>query len=442
MHVSRRIAVCRGAFLALCVGPTLLTIGFIIFHWLSIRSPAAKAEWERELSQRLGVAVTIEGLSYPQPSLAELSGVKLANAETGLPLAACRRIEIVQVEGRWEVILAEPTLRQDAMGTLMEKLHDRVLTSSAPTNSIHVSAVHLTIHDGAAAHSLSNLSANLKSVAAGPELEIRFALPQHPDSVELHFTRNRQITPPATQIAWNCPVPLPIRLASILWADVSALGPGAMLMGSGRLTLQDDKLSGSFSGELSGIDLTSLVSQRFEHVLSGEGTLKLDTATMEAGRLSHANGTLVVAGGGRISRSLLTAAAEHLQLRASLPEKIMDSVAYRRLSLGFEMTEEHLRLTGVADATRAGVVMTAADGPLLSAPKNHRAPAVALARTLVPDGRVQVPASRQTAALLRLLPLKSSEPQTARRTWHTPTRLGPASATDRSVDPIREGSLR
>ena len=80
MHDKARIAVCGWGFLLLCVVPTVLTCGFIAFHWLSIKSPAAKAEWERELAQRLGVA--IDGLSYPRPGLAELSGVRLADPET------------------------------------------------------------------------------------------------------------------------------------------------------------------------------------------------------------------------------------------------------------------------------------------------------------------------------------------------------------------------
>ncbi len=442
MHDRTRIAVCRWTFLVLCAAPTCLVLAFIAAHWLTARSAAATAEWERELSQRLGVAVSIEGLSYPQPSVAELRGVTLADAETGLPLAQCGRIEIELKEGKWEVMLADPAVRQDAMGTLVEKLHDRVLISSASAKSVRLVAAELTIQDHAAAQSLVNLSANLESAATGPKLALRFSLPQQSRHIELHVTRNRQVAPPATQIEWNCPAPLPANLARSFSADVSALGPHAMLYGSGRLTLRADSFSGEFSGELAGIDLTSLVSQRFEHVLSGEGTLKLESASIAASRLSQARGTLVVAGGGRISRSLLTAAEEHLELTATLPAEETDSVAYRRLSLGFELTADHLRLTGVADASQTGIVMSAANGPLLSAPENHRVPAVALARTLVPDNQVQVPASQQTAALLRLLPLRASEPQTARRTWHTPTQLVPGSSAERADGVIREETLR
>lgn len=215
-----------------------------------------------------------------------------------------------------------------------------------------------------------------------------------------------------------------------------------MLAGSGDLTLQDDAFSGQFSGELSGIDLTSLISQRFEHGLSGQAKLTIAEVTIEASRLSQARGTLVVERGGRISRSLLAAAEEHLQLTASLRAEETDSVAYRRLSLGFELTADQLRLTGVADASQAGIVMTADSGPLLSAPEDHRAPAVALVRTLVPDGQVQVPASQQTAVLLRLLPLRASEPQMARGSSHTPTRLVPGSRAERAGGVIRERSLR
>lgn len=443
MHDRARIAVCRWGFLTLCVVPTLLTCGFIAFHWLSLRSPAAKAEWERELSQRLGFAVSIESLSYPQPSVAELSTIKLADAETGQLLAECRGVEIVRQAEQWEVTLIEPMIRREALPELVQRLHDRLFTSAAPMARLHLAAAQLTIQDDAAALSLVHLSSDLQMTADGREWTARFALPQQLEFIDLRVTRNRLVSPPATQVERNCPARVPAHWLSGFLGDVNSLGNDATYAGNGRLTVARSGVSGQCSGELAGIDLTTVISQRFPHLLSGLATLTLEHATFDSGRMSQARGTLVVAGGGRIGRSLLEAAQNHLQLTADLPADDVDSIHYERLALGFDLTGDHVRFTGNADEHQPGILLTNESGPLLSVASDHEAPAVALARTLLPDSQVQVPAAMQTAAILKVLPLHSADsPLTAGRTTHTPTRLGPASSASPPENPIRERSLR
>ena len=443
MLYTTRIAACRWGFLALCVVPTLLTCGFIAFHWLSIKSPAAKAEWERELSQRMGVTVTIESLSYPQPSVAELAAVKLADCETGQLLAECRRVEVAPQAKDWQITLFEPTIRREALPGLVQRLHDRLLVSAAKMPPLHLAAAQLTIHDDVAAHSLMTSSCDLRTIPGGREGVARFTLPQEPEWIDLRIIRNRQVSPPATQIEWNCPAQVPACWLSGFCGDLSSLGHDATWVGSGRLTFATSGVSGECSGELARIDLTSAISQRFPHVLSGSATLALEQATIDSGRLSGARGTLVVAGGGRIGRSLLESAQEHLGLDADLPAGETDSVPYERLALGFDLAGDRLRLTGNAGKEHAGILLTNDSGPLLLAASDHETAAVALARTLLPDSQVQVPAAMQTAALIQVLPLRTAEiPTTARRSGHTPTRLKPASPTIPSGGAIRENSLR
>ncbi|HUE70762.1 MAG TPA: hypothetical protein VMP01_07710 [Pirellulaceae bacterium] len=443
MHDRTRIAVCRWGFLALCVVPTLLTCWFIAFHWLSIKSPAVKAEWERELSQRLGVTVTIESLSYPQPSVAELTSVKLTDAETGKLLAECRGVEIVPQAEQWEVTLLEPAIRRETLPELVQRLHDRLLASAGPMPRLHIAAAQLTIQDDAAALCLLNLSSDLQMTADGREWSARLALPQQPEFIDLRVTRNRQVSPPATEVAWSCPARVPAHWLSGFLGDTRSLGSDATFAGNGRLTVARSGVSGQCSGGLAGIDLTTAVSQRFPHLLSGSAMLTLERAIIDSGRLSQARGTLVVAGGGRIGRSLLEAAQNHLQLTANFPADDTDSIHYERLALGFDLTGDRLHLIGNADEHQPGILLTNDTGPLLSAASDHETPAVALARTLLPDSQVQVPAAMQTAALLKVLPLHSADsPLTAGRTTHTPTRLVPASPASHSTNPIRERSLR
>lgn len=438
MQDAKRIAVCRGAFLVLCVLPTLLTLAFIGFHRWSVRSPAAKAEWERELSQRLGVAVAIKGLSYPQPLVAELAGVKISDAETGVLLAECRRAEILHAGKKWNVTLIEPSAERNELGRLLQRLHDRVLIGDAP--SLRLAATHMTLRHDDAAQSLHDVTAEIGASQTGPTVSLHFRnSPSAAARCELAIRRNRQITPPATQIEWNFADPVPARLASGLLVELSDLGPRATLLCSGNLIWQDRKLSGELFAKVDGIDLSRVVSEQFPHRLNGQGTLTLDRAVLKEGRLEGMRGTLV-SEGGRISRSLITAAAEHLLLRAELPRDD-GSITYERLAIGFAMTGEHLTLSG---ARGDDVVLAAPDGEsLLTVPANHDVSALALVRMLVPDSQVQVPATKQTASLLRWLPIPSIDPPASTaRSSHVPTRLGPATAAERNGSVIRERGRR
>jgi hypothetical protein len=442
MHDRARIAVCRGAFLVLCVVPTLLTACYIAFHWLSVRSPAAKAEWERELSQRLGVAVAIDNLSYPQPALAELSSVKLADRETKLLLAQCRRVEIERLPEAWQVTLVEPAIARGALPALVRRFHERAFAAAVKqAPPIRISATQLILEGDNEAQGLAQLAALWEATSAGPALTLHFALPADEQSpIEVRITRNQQLTPPATQIEWNCPAPLPVSLAAGFAPDLAGLGQQATVSGSGGLLWESGSVRGKLTGEIRGIDLSRLIGERFPHLLTGQANLKLDEAALDGGRLTSVRGTLVTSGG-RISRSLVAAAAEHLALDAEMPPEEEESARYRKLALRFELTDQALHLAGIDDSQPALVTTDA--GPLLSAPQEHQVPAVALVRMLVPDSQVQVPATKQTAALLRIIPLPAVElSELARKSSHTPTRLGPASPADRSANPIREGSLR
>ena len=436
------IVVCRWAFLVLCVVPTLATCGFIAVHWLTLCSPAAKAEWERELSGRLGVTVAIEGLSYPQPSLAELAGLTLADPETKLPLGECRRVEIERTPSQWQITLVEPSIARGALPQLVRRIHEWAFVAAredAPP--LRLTATQLVIEGDEQAHCLNHVAATWETTAAGPALAVQFTLlPDEQSPIELRVTRTAQQTPPVTKVEWDCSPPLPCALASSFIPELELAGHRATIAGTGRLLWQEGEWSGELAGQVRGIDLSRLIGERFGHILTGQGNLTLQQATLESGRLASARGTLT-ASGGRISRSLLAAAQEHLALDAELPPEEEESTSYRKLALRFELTDQGLRLMG-ADDSQPGMVTTVA-GPLLSARPNHHVPAVALVRALVPESQVQVPATKQTAALLRWLPLPAVDPSpSARGSFHMPTRLGPARAADRSTKPIREGSLR
>ena len=203
-------------------------------------------------------------------------------------------------------------------------------------------------------------------------------------------------------------------------------------------------MSGELAGMFDRVDLDPLVTEQFPHQLSGLAVVRLQRATVESGKLTELRGTLQRRIGA-ISPSLLAAAAEHLQLAAPANLAAMDpsrAVPFRHLALGFHLSGRTLQLTGSADATQAGALLANAGGPLLAAPPRHATAAVNLLRTLLPDNQYQVPATRQSDALIGLLPVPDLAPARTAAVpgGHTPTRLGPGDPN--SGPAIRQPGLR
>jgi hypothetical protein len=193
-------------------------------------------------------------------------------------------------------------------------------------------------------------------------------------------------------------------------------------------------------GALLDVDLDLLVSAQFPHQLSGLGSVGLEPAIVENGRLVELRGG-IQAVNGWVSPSLLAAAEEHLGVLVPQQVKRQGSqpVTFRQMSLGFQLNDRQLLLTGGTDPTRDGVALANAAGPIVEVPPHHATAAVNLLRTLLPQSEWQVPATRQTGALAALLPVPSaSTSQTAPRAAHVPTRLAPPTTDTFPANPVRQ----
>jgi hypothetical protein len=443
MKQSARKTWCRGAFVALCAVPTLLVVLWIAARVFLLDGAAQKDDWERELSARLGMTVRIGGLSYPQMGLAELEGVELTDAETGDPFARAEAIEVEQTAEGCLIRLIAPEIDAAQLGRFTRILHDRLLCGgiSRGLARCDISARELTLLDDYAPRTLVDLDIVLEPTESGPRLAVSFLWPEATEEDErmhLALSRNSEISPPVTRLTVDTGrASLPCHLAAHFWQPLERLGPEAEFSGTASCTLAS-RSSAKLSGLLAGVDLDALVSEQFPQILSGNARIKVE-AVIEEGRLAAASGRIDVPAGGRISRSLLVAAAEHLGLDNEAGSDRGDVVAYRRLGIGFRIDGARLQLSGLADAGTPGVLISRNTAPLLKAPANHATAAVGLARVLLPDSQMQVPLASQTADLVQLLPAPAIIPASAERARsarsHTPTRLSPGGP---SADVIRE----
>jgi hypothetical protein len=192
---------------------------------------------------------------------------------------------------------------------------------------------------------------------------------------------------------------------------VETLGPASEFQGRIVALEQAGRTKTELSGRLVGADLDRLVSGQFPHKLTGRATAELDLLTIDDGRLETAAGK-ISAGPGTISRSLVRSAQSNLSLQGSkefhAPGERL--IAYAEMNFAFKINREGLSLRGESPTVQGALLVDERRHILLGEPTGLVQPVVNIARTLVPQSQVQVPATRETAALIRALPVPSALP--------------------------------
>jgi hypothetical protein len=449
MQHSTRILFCRLGFVVFCLVPTVAVSGWIALRTVGGTS-AQKAEWERELNGRLGLIVEIGQLGYPHPNLARLTDVRLLDPETRSLFASAAMIEISPTTDGWNVAAVAPRIESQQLGRLTAVLESRLLRGpSSPDVSVSLMPCELTLSGPAVEQTLRILQGKFIRTEKDTKLTADLLLPGAPSQTQPArwiVCRDRTQTPLVTiwqletgNCAWPCGLIRDVAPA------VSRLGERCRF--TGRLALVDaaGSKSGSLSGTLQDVDLDAVVSEQLSHALSGLATLRIERVVLQRDKLVELRGTLR-AQNGAISRSLVDAAAEHLQLSGLPPAQAGLSAAvvpFRQLAVGFQLDGSTLSLTGSADPTQDGVLLANAAGPILTAGPRHAVPAVNLLRTVLPGSEYQVPATRQTSALVNLLPVPDVVPAAATVPLpnHTPTRLMPA-ASPQPGPAVRQPAMR
>ena len=226
--------------------------------------------------------------------------------------------------------------------------------------------------------------------------------------------------PPATGFELDtggAPLPCPVLAAGL--SGVEQLGERSRFCGYFWANETPDGWAGEIKGRVSDVDLESLVGDRFAHRLSGPAQLSLDSVRFRQGRIETAEGE-IAAGPGTVSRSLIEAAVQRLEMATALEASPSPSaVRYEQLSARFRLTSRGLQIAGGLQAGDVRVVMVDRQSVLLTEPAQAQ-PIAALVQALAPGGGIQVPANRQADWLMRRLPLpeaparaaSSSEPPT------------------------------
>jgi hypothetical protein len=424
LHESTRRTVCRIAFLALCVAPTVAVAAWVA----DARSPERAAQAERALAAAFELAVSVEKIEFPQPKVTLYSGVVLKEPVSGRVVAEIQSVEATRYSHG--LALVAPHVEVDAI-ELAEawRVVDRMLRvgQASGQEPLRIAIDRLTLHgEGRDAITLANVSAQLQYGEESSQAGLRFTLPggEASEPALVVVQRSRVAEQGTTRLSFRTGgSPFPLAVARTVFPALTHLGRDAAFTGqiwASNATATNERWNGELVVRLSNVDLDALVARQFPQKLSGAAEITLSKFAFADGRISKLIGRLE-AGPGVVGRALAEAAGASLGMRAaSRGASQSEILEYERLAVTFDIDGRDARIEGACPVTRgtndrsdvALCVMRDAFGPMLLQADEQPQPALGLARLLVPSGDVLVPASRETEMLLRWLPIPAANSTT------------------------------
>ena len=446
---------CRIAFVVAILMPTLAgSAGLLTWGMWSRPKPPPAEAWPSMLESLWGGVIRVDRIEPQGPQQATLVGVTLVDPTTGATRAWLPQVVACRTGGAWAlstdllILDCEQLLAtaEDCLALRHAITPSRVL----PPSDWELMAHRVVLQAGPFQQTFQQAAISVaRKTDNQPEARLKVVA----------FAAEQDLAEPPLRLEWerrhdeggfSSAGRLTTGAASVACRAIASLCPWARRLGTACEFHGDwawsqvgPERKDDFTGELVNVDLDALISEQFPHRLSGIARVQIERATLQQGRLSALKGA-IAAEGGVLSASLLGAAAEHLKLAS--PQALIESppaaaIPFERLYVSFDLKGAQLALRGHADPNDSGVLLAAAGRPLLAAPADHGVPAVALLRLLVPPAEYQVPATRQTATLVRLLPVPDAPATQAGR--HTPTRLAPAAAVETTATPpVRAPGLR
>ena len=411
LHETTKIYLCRAAFVALCIVPTLA----VLARSAIVHLPGYTREHERAIAAELGLHAQLAKASSPRPGTMLYESLELSDPETRQPLARLPWVEVRTVGSVVHVKLPFPVMingtRLDALGRTARD----AARQGRSWRDVRLRAQNLTVHLGDGDQSFTDLDGHIETTDEHARFKLNFRRSvvgeRSAEPAEIEFVRQgRSTTPSGFFQLTTGPAPLPCSLARSLWPGVECLGTASEFEGRVFVSEQAGRTKTQVSGRLTRVDLDLLVSGRFPHQLSGLADVELAQVAIEDGRIESAGGK-ITAGPGAVSNSLVQSALVHLRLQGATESKAGPDqlLPYRRLAFAFAINSEGLALHGEAAQTPGAMLVDDHGKILLHEPSVLSQPVVSLARTLVPQSEVQVPATRESAALVRTLPVPSIE---------------------------------
>ena len=408
VKLATRTRICRLVFGLSCVLPTLCIAGAAVVRNSAPYQTALLRAWETQLEAQLGMDVRVKELEDALGPYPVLMGVELLDPESHECLARAQSVKVVIGPQGVAAIVGPAEVQQQRLQRLMTLLHEHVLVRARGQQPlVQWQAEQVTLTDGEHAESLLNVFGALDACPEGAEAFCEFRATTMPEDqcVRLRWVRNRQVSPHAT--GWEVHVPasgIPCALAWGWFPSLQALGTDCVFQGSAWSEQRGTSWETELSGQFRQVDLDQCVTRSYRHKLSGWATVTFNELRFRDDRVVTAEGRLH-SEGGVVGKSLLEKAVQVWNLDCTPHQDDAQYLAYEQLTLDFT-----LQASGLTLGAPESAVMSDKVGPVVRLRDNQPRSATSLVQLLAPPSTLQVPATRETANLIRMLPLPEQAP--------------------------------
>lgn len=405
LHDRTKRWICRAGFLLGGVLPMTAVISWSA----AIHTGVYKESVRADLKTATGLDVRFDQVSYPRPGVILLSSVELLDPETDESLLRARMLEIGGSKRAQTIVASQPEVNAAGLDRLWPLAQRWQRHGEVNQSALSISAAELTLRWPQGVQTLVDCDAQMESEEANRVSSATFRLAgadaDTPVQLGARWSSSAEGDATTTFKLETGETPLPCSLLAALVHRENWLGPNSAFQGSLRFEDCSNGRQSELTGQLEQVDLQSAVSDHFPHQLSGSATVTMEHVALRDGRLEEAKGA-IHAGPGVVGRSLVHSAVESLKMRASGRAHTSDeSMGYEELAAAFVWDAKGLTIHGKCETGEAGTILRTSGETLLMESSGGGLPVAALVQALVPDSRVQVPATRQTDWLLRALPL-------------------------------------
>ena len=348
----------------------------------------------------------------------------MVQAETLREVARVRHVRWTSGEDGVNLVLHQPELQSGQLESAWQLMHDRFLCRPERTGKpVRFAAADLTIHSQTGSLTLREVGAWVGQRDGMVEATMHCAAADGHREQPIKVTARRDRTSAVPTTTWRLDSgsnPLPCSALAGYLPVLGSLGNDAEFTGTMRW--QSD--SRNWWVDLTGSRFDNVSLDRlFEyqsHRLSGRATIQFDRCRIDpANRRSDMVGS-IHAVDGRIGRSLLLSAQQHLAFDTQFPSGA-DDVQYDLIAIGFDVNNTQLKLEGLCHQQpscqhldRSAVVC--ADGLAIARSTAGELDALSVVNAIAPSYSIMVPLSDQTNWLSQLFlppdrPMPSGAPK-------------------------------
>jgi len=362
MHDRVRKACCRLLFIVAIAAPTLGMLAWGVARKTVLVRNQAKMRWEKQLTVKLGLKVTLAAVENPRPGLVVLRDAQLQDAETGVACGKIAAIRLSKSAGQQLVQLEDLQLQLVEHPETWQWFVQHVLRQTDLGNVVVSTS---RIHVGASPTELG-LACHLRSELPQTTLTVNLANSYRNDApVAIQVHRQHQAMGVTEVTLDTARTALPCQLLLPLLPNLASLGGETSFQGQLSAKETDGNQVMEIVGEFAGVDLQRWLRPLGSSGLTGVARLQLQKARIINDHCVQASGSLV-AENGRVKRSFLQRAAGELGLQW-IHDLDAEEEHYAKLSCRFDLDQNGIQLSGEDQGRNPGVVLRHRNGVLLAA---------------------------------------------------------------------------